>query len=314
MGAKRVSVVAGGAGFIGSHLVDALTAKGHTVVVVDNFVTGRKENVAHVTDVDILDHDIAQREIPIEKADYIFHLASPASPVDFTDLAEEIAHVNAIGTMNLLTLAKKTSAKFLLASTSEVYGDPKEHPQKETYWGNVNPVGPRACYDESKRFAEMITTVATAKHSLDARIVRIFNTYGPRMRPDDGRVVSNFITQAISGKPLTVYGDGTQTRSFCFVSDMVDGLMAAMFTNNTRGEVFNVGNPDEHTIANLAATIQSMTKNEKPVQRVALPQDDPTRRKPDITKANTMLGWSPKVGISDGLTETIAYYRALASS
>jgi len=214
-----------------------------------------------------------------------------------------------VGSINMLKFAKEKGAGYLEASTSEVYGDPKEHPQKETYWGNVNPNGIRSCYDESKRFAEAMTMVYLRKYGLDARIVRIFNTYGPRMRKDDGRVVSNFINQSLSGTPLTIYGDGTQTRSFCFVSDLVDGLTKAMFTDHTKGVVFNLGNPEEYKVNELAEKIKTLTASSSPIEHGELPEDDPTQRKPDITKAKTILGWEPKVSVDEGLGKTIAYYK-----
>ena len=241
--------------------------------------------------------------------DFIYHLASPASVPDYQKYPEETALVNSIGTRMFLKVAKAHGAKFLFASTSEVYGDPKEHPQKETYWGNVNPHGVRACYDESKRFGEMITMLYVRNHGVDGRIARIFNTYGPRMRPDDGRVVSNFINQAIAGKPLTVYGDGAQTRSFCFVSDMVDGLIR--FMDAPSGEVVNLGNPEEYTMLDLAEKIKRMTGSSSGIVHVELPEDDPTQRRPDIGKAKKLLGWEPNVSVDEGLEKTIAYYKSL---
>ena len=304
-------MITGGAGFIGSHLCDALVAAGHKVICVDNLLTGSEKNIEEARknpNFSFIKLDITQGA-PDVAADYVFNLASPASPADFKNLAEEIALVNSIGTINMLKFAKEKGGRYLEASTSEVYGDPKEHPQKETYWGNVNPNGIRSCYDESKRFAEAMTMVYVRKYDLDARIVRIFNTYGPRMRKDDGRVVSNFINQALSGAPLTVYGDGTQTRSFCFVSDLVDGLMKAMFTDHTKGVVFNLGNPEEYKVNELAEKIKTLTASSSPIEHGELPEDDPTQRKPDITKAKTILGWEPKVMVDEGLRKTIAYYK-----
>ena len=304
-------MITGGAGFIGSHLCDALVAAGHKVICVDNLLTGSEKNIEEARknpNFSFIKLDITQGA-PDVAADYVFNLASPASPADFKNLAEEIALVNSIGTINMLKFAKEKGGRYLEASTSEVYGDPKEHPQKETYWGNVNPNGIRSCYDESKRFAEAITMVYVRKYDLDARIVRIFNTYGSRMRKDDGRVVSNFINQALSGAPLTVYGDGTQTRSFCFVSDLVDGLMKAMFTDHTKGVVFNLGNPEEYKVNELAEKIKTLTASSSPIEHGELPEDDPTQRKPDITKAKTILGWEPKVMVDEGLRKTIAYYK-----
>ena len=304
-------VITGGAGFIGSHLCDALVAAGHKVICVDNLLTGSEKNIEEARknpNFSFIKLDITQGA-PDVAADYVFNLASPASPADFKNLAEEIALVNSIGTINMLKFAKEKGGRYLEASTSEVYGDPKEHPQKETYWGNVNPNGIRSCYDESKRFAEAMTMVYVRKYDLDARIVRIFNTYGPRMRKDDGRVVSNFINQALAGIPLTIYGDGTQTRSFCFVSDLVDGLMKAMFTDHTKGVVFNLGNPEEYKVNELAEKIKTLTASSSPIEHGELPEDDPTQRKPDITKAKTILGWEPKVMVDEGLRKTIAYYK-----
>jgi len=304
-------VITGGAGFIGSHLCDALVAAGHKVICVDNLLTGSEKNIEEARknpNFSFIKLDITQGA-PDVAADYVFNLASPASPADFKNLAEEIALVNSIGTINMLKFAKEKGGRYLEASTSEVYGDPKEHPQKETYWGNVNPNGIRSCYDESKRFAEAMTMVYVRKYDLDARIVRIFNTYGPRMRKDDGRGVSNFINQALAGIPLTIYGDGTQTRSFCFVSDLVDGLMKAMFTDHTKGVVFNLGNPEEYKVNELAEKIKTLTASSSPIEHGELPEDDPTQRKPDITKAKTILGWEPKVMVDEGLRKTIAYYK-----
>lgn len=310
----KTCVVTGGAGFIGSHLCDRLLASGYSVICVDNFLTGRKENLLEALknpQFRLVEHDIGEPLKQVANISYIFHLASPASVVDYQKYPEETAIVNSLGTRNLLQLARETGAKFLFASTSEVYGDPKEHPQKETYWGNVNPVGPRACYDESKRFGEMMTMVYKRRDGIDARIIRIFNTYGPRMRPDDGRVVSNLINQAIRGGPMTVYGNGHQTRSFCFVSDMVNGIMHAMFTDGTNGEVINLGNPDEYRMIDLAEKIKEMTGATAEIVFKELPPDDPKERKPDITKAKALLGWEPNVSLDVGLEKTIAYYRSL---
>jgi len=313
MESKKVSVVTGGAGFIGSHLCDALLALGHSVIAVDNLVTGSEKNIEEAkknTNFSFVNLDIIAKT-PDVQADYVFNLASPASPKDFAGLAEEIALVNSVGTINMLKFAQKNNARYLEASTSEVYGDPKEHPQKETYFGNVNPNGVRACYDESKRFAEAITMVYVRKYNLDARIVRIFNTYGARMRKDDGRVVSNFINQALENKPLTVYGDGLQTRSFCYVSDLVAGIMKAMITENIKGEVINLGNPEEYTVKDLAEKIKTLIGSTSEITMGQLPEDDPTQRKPDITRAKTLLGWEPVVSVDEGLGKTIEYYRKL---
>ena len=308
---KKISLVAGGAGFIGSHLCDALLGLGHKVICVDNLLTGSEKNIEEAKknpDFSFIREDIISKS-PDAKADYIFNLASPASPADFKNLAEEIALVNSVGTINMLRYAKDNNARYLEASTSEAYGEPKEHPQKETYWGNVNPNGIRSCYDESKRFAEAITMVYVRKYGLDARIIRIFNTYGPRMRKDDGRVVSNFINQALEGKPLTIFGDGTQTRSFCYVSDLVAGILAVMFGDNLKGEVFNLGNPEEYTVKDFAEKVKALTGSASPVTFEALPEDDPTQRKPDITKIKTTLGWEPKISVDEGLKKTIEFYK-----
>ena len=307
-------LVTGGAGFIGSHLCEALIKKGLRVICVDNLITGSEKNIAHLRGskyFKFLKQDIIKDLDLNLDLDYLFHLASPASPYDFEKLAEEIALVNTIGTINMLNLARKTRARFLLGSTSEVYGDPKEHPQKESYLGNVNSFGPRSCYDESKRFGEAMTYIYLRKYSLDARVVRIFNTYGPRMRRDDGRAVSNFVNQAISGKPLTVYGKGSQTRSFCYVDDMVDGLMKVMFSEKAKGEVINLGNPEEYNILDLTKKIRKMTGSKSKIVYSALPPDDPLQREPDISKAKKLLGWSPKVSLSEGLKKTIEYYESL---
>lgn len=316
---RNSCLVTGGAGFIGSHLCDRLLAQGYRVICVDNLLTGRKENLIEALKhrrFSFIEHNVIEplnkvtiRQI--DKATHIFHLASPASVVDYQKFPEETALVNSTGTRNMLDLARQTGAKFLFASTSEVYGDPKEHPQKETYWGNVNPVGRRACYDESKRFGEMMTMLYTRRDGLDGRIIRIFNTYGPRMRPDDGRVISNFINQAIKKEPMTVYGDGTQTRSFCYVSDLVEGIIGAMFTDGTRGEVINLGNPEEYRMIDLAGKIKDMTGTTSEIVCKELPPDDPEVRRPDIMKAKTLLGWDPKVSVTEGLGKTIAYYRSL---
>jgi len=309
-------LVAGGAGFIGSHLCDALLAQGHEVICVDNFITGSETNIKHLMgnpQFTLLKKDISKDEIEIEGLTHIFNLASPASPADFEKIPEEIALTNSLGTLKLLSLVVKTKARFVITSTSEVYGDPKEHPQKETYWGNVNSFGPRSCYDESKRFAETLIYIYLKKFGIDARIARIFNTYGPRMRKEDGRAVSNFINQALEGKPLTVYGTGEATRSFCFVSDLVDGLMALMFTEGISGEIFNLGNPEEYTILAFAEKIKGITGCESNIEFSQSPVDDPQMRKPDISKAKEKLRWEPKVNVDEGLSKTVEYYRSLNS-
>jgi UDP-glucuronate decarboxylase len=303
-------LVAGGAGFVGSHLCEALLDRGDDVIAVDNFLTGRTSNVAHLLDrsrFELVEHDVTQ---PFDLAvDQVYHLASPASPVGYTAHPIETHLANSVGTHNLLELSRRHGAAYLITSTSEAYGDPLEHPQRETYFGNVNPIGPRSCYDESKRFAESLTMEYVRQFDHNARIVRLFNTYGPRMDPVDGRVVPNFINQALRDEPLTIFGDGSQTRSFCFVSDIVRGLLAAMNTPETAGEVFNLGNPDEWTIIDFARHIQRVLGRELPIDYREARQDDPTRRCPDIAKARARLGWEPIVTLAEGLPPTIAYFR-----
>ena len=303
-------LVAGGAGFVGSHLCDFFIAQGHAVTALDSGITGRAQNVAHLAHNDrftLLEHDVTE---PIAwQGDAVFHLASPASPEGYLRHPIQTLRVNSVGTEVLLTLARENGAKFLFASTSEVYGDPLVHPQSETYWGNVNPVGPRACYDEGKRFGEALTMEYVRQCGVDARIIRIFNTYGPRNDPRDGRVVPNFIVQALAGLPITLYGDGSQTRSFCFVGDLVRGIAAAMFTAGTQGEVFNLGNPDERSIREFAELIVRLTGTNVPIVHKPLPADDPRRRRPDISKAQARLNWTPQTSLEEGVAETIAYFR-----
>ncbi|MDQ3928685.1 MAG: SDR family oxidoreductase [Chloroflexota bacterium] len=313
-------IITGGAGFIGSHLCDTLLAQGHEVTVVDNFLTGNRANIAHLEgqpNFRLIEQDITE---PVGEdwlrglgnVDAIFHLASPASPADFTTMPLAIAIINSQGTHNVLEWAKYLNARFLIASTSEAYGDPDPdmHPQREEYRGNVSTTGPRACYDEGKRFAEALTSIYANVYEGDARIVRIFNTYGPRMNPHDGRSVPNFITQSIRGEPLTLFGDGSQTRSYCYVSDMVNGLIAVMFAPpETRGMVFNVGNPDEREIRNLAEVIREACQSDSEIVYRPAPQDDPVRRCPDITRISTMLGWQPTVTLQEGLSKTIPWFR-----
>lgn len=309
-------LVSGGAGFVGSHLCEKLLEQGHTVIALDNFITGRRSNMQDFSNhpnFKFYEHDIIEPFTRLdEPVEAIFHLASPASPVGYTRHPIETHLVNSQGTHNMLKLAQRFGAKFLITSTSEAYGDPLQHPQREDYWGNVNPIGPRSCYDESKRFAESLTMEYIRQFDLDGRIVRLFNTYGPRNDPQDGRVVPNFINQALTGQPITIYGDGSQTRSFCYVSDLIRGLLAAMFSEGTRGEVFNLGNPDERTILEFAETVRRIC-NPK-VELVYQPGriDDPNRRCPDITKARTRLGWEPFVSLEDGLRLTIEYFRSQA--
>jgi dTDP-glucose 4,6-dehydratase len=304
-------VVSGGAGFIGSHLCRALLARGDEVVCIDNLLTGSRDNVAGLADnaaFRFIEQDVT-RPVAVDGAvDRVMHLASPASPADFERIPIEILEVGSYGTHNLLELARSKGARFFLASTSEVYGDPLVHPQPETYWGNVNTIGPRSVYDEAKRFAEAITMAYHRSHDVDVRIVRIFNTYGPQMRPDDGRVVSNFLVQAILGKPLTVYGDGQQTRSFCYVEDEVRGLIALLDSDYVRP--VNIGNPNEFTMLELAEQVLEVTGSASTLEYLPLPQDDPTQRKPDITLAGNVLGWEPVIQLREGLERTAAYFRS----
>jgi len=303
-------LVTGGAGFMGSHLCESVLNKGYDVLCLDNLCTGNKKNIQHLLNnskFKFIQHDVTK---PIDlKVDFIFHLASPASPVDYQKLPVETSMANSIGTYNMLELARKNNARFLLASTSEVYGDPIEHPQKENYWGNVNPFGVRSCYDESKRFAEALAMSFHRKYNLDVRIARIFNTYGPRMRLDDGRVIPNFIVQAISKRPLTVYGDGKQTRSFCFISDMVEGLMKFMFADGLSGEVINLGSMDEREVIEVAKVLKKMISSESEIVFKPLPEDDPAKRKPDIIKAKKLLNWEAKVDFKTGLMKTIEWFK-----
>ncbi len=311
-------LVAGGAGFIGSHLCRSLLADGYEVVCVDNLITGSEKNIEDLkdnsnfkfTNADVTDSNSWNPQ-SIESIKFIYHLASPASPIDYQNLPEETLLASSVGTLNLLNLTKNSNARFLLASTSEVYGDPDHSPQEESYWGYVNSFGPRSCYDESKRFAEAATYVYLNKYKIDARVVRIFNTYGPDMQKDDGRVVSNFINQCLSNKQITIYGDGTQTRSFCYVSDLVEGLKKAMFTEGTKGEVFNLGNPEEYSMNDLAKKIKEMTGSASETVYKELPPDDPKQRRPDIEKAERMLNWKPVVSVDEGLRKTIEYYKSL---
>ncbi|HEX8684715.1 MAG TPA: UDP-glucuronic acid decarboxylase family protein, partial [Ardenticatenaceae bacterium] len=303
-------LITGGAGFLGSHLCDRFIAEGHDVIAMDNLLTGDRRNVRHLEDhprFSFVHHNVT-RYIKLDgPLDAILHFASPASPVDYLELPIQTLKVGSLGTHNTLGLAKAKGARFMLASTSEVYGDPQVHPQDETYWGHVNPVGPRGVYDEAKRFSESMTMAYHRAHDVDTRIIRIFNTYGPRMRLNDGRVVPNFITQALRGEPLTIYGDGSQTRSFTFVSDLVDGIYRLLLSN----EVYpvNVGNPGEFTILEFATLVNEMTQNPGGLRFEELPTDDPKQRRPDITKAQRVLGWTPKVRLEAGLEMTIPYFR-----
>jgi dTDP-glucose 4,6-dehydratase len=308
--ARRV-VVTGGAGFLGSHLCEALLARGDEVVAIDNLVTGSTANIEHLLerpDFTFVRHDVSTFVDVPGPVDAILHFASPASPVDYLELPIQTLKVGSLGTHNLLGLARAKGSRFLLASTSEVYGDPLQHPQTESYWGHVNPVGPRGVYDEAKRFAEAITMAYHRYHGVDVRIVRIFNTYGPRMRPNDGRVVSNFLVQALAGKPITIYGEGRQTRSFCFVDDEVRGILA-LLDGDTVGPV-NIGNPTEFTIRALADLVLDVTGSSSQLVHEPLPVDDPAQRRPDITLARTALGWEPAVALRDGLITTAEFFRA----
>jgi dTDP-glucose 4,6-dehydratase len=303
------ALVTGGAGFLGSHLCEALLAEGYSVVAVDNLLTGRLSNIEHLRregQFEFLQLDI-NRKVDCGEVNYVFHFASPASPVDYMVHGIDTLKVGALGTMRALDIARKNNAKYLLASTSECYGDPLEHPQKETYWGNVNSIGPRSVYDEAKRFAEAVTMAYYRYYGVDTRIVRIFNTYGPRMQLNDGRVVPNFMKQALRGEDLTVYGDGTQTRSFCYVKDEVEGFLRLAQCD----EHFpvNIGNPEEFTIIDCAHRVIQITGSNSRIRYEKLPQDDPKQRKPDITKARTLLGWEPKIDLETGLRMSLDYFR-----
>jgi dTDP-glucose 4,6-dehydratase len=306
-------LVTGAAGFLGSHLCDRFLADGHQVVGVDNFVTGRPKNIAHLMgrpQFSFVQHDVTNFIYVDGVLDGVLHFASPASPRDYLELPIQTLKVGSLGTHKALGLAKAKGARFLLASTSEVYGDPTVHPQPESYWGNVNPIGPRGVYDEAKRFAEAITMAYHRYHGVDTRVVRIFNTYGPRMRARDGRVVSNFIVQALAGEPLTMYGDGSQTRSFCYVDDLVDGIVRLFHSAET--DPVNIGNPVEFTVRQLADHVLRLTGSTSRIVAEPLPQDDPKVRQPDITRARTLLGWEPKVPLEQGLERAIAFFRTEA--
>ena len=305
-------LVTGGAGFVGSHLCERLLNDGHTVVALDNLVTGDESNLADFRDhpeFSFVNADLIEG-IPVEgKLDRIYNMASPASPIDYVELPFQTLYVGSDGTRHCLERARIDGGRFLMASTSEVYGDPAVHPQVESYWGNVNPIGPRSVYDEAKRFSEALTMAYLRYHKVETRIVRIFNTYGPRMRTNDGRVIPAFSSQALLGQPLTVFGDGRQTRSFCFVTDLVDGLIRLMESDLT--EPCNMGNPNERDMLELAEQINRFTGNSAGIVHKPLPKDDPTRRKPDITRARTVLGWEPKVAFEDGIAETIEWFRGV---
>lgn len=303
-------LITGGAGFLGSHLCDLFLAQGHEVIVMDNLITGSTENIAHLAGegrFHFIKQDVTEYIYLEGPLDAILHFASPASPNDYLEFPIQTLKVGALGTHKTLGLARAKGACYLLASTSEVYGDPLEHPQSESYWGNVNPIGPRGVYDEAKRFAEALTMAYHRYHGLDSRIARIFNTYGPRMRLDDGRVVPNFLGQALRGEPLTIYGDGSQTRSFCYISDMIEGLERLLLSQVA--EPVNLGNPREVSILELAHLVNEMTGNEAGISYEPLPQDDPRVRRPDIAKAKELLGWEPKIELEEGLRTTIAWFK-----
>jgi dTDP-glucose 4,6-dehydratase len=307
---QPTSVVTGAAGFLGSHLVDLLIGRGHKVIGIDNFVTGTVENIVHLggnPNFKFIQQDVTEFIFLHGSVDYVWHFASPASPVDYLELPIQTLKVGSLGTHKALGLAKEKRARFLIASTSEIYGDPLVHPQKEDYWGNVNTIGPRGCYDESKRFAEALTMAYHREHGVETRIVRIFNTYGPRMRLHDGRVVPAFVSQALQGQPITVFGKGQQTRSFCYCSDLIEGIYRLMMSDTN--EPVNIGNPVELTILQFAQEIIRITGSKSKIIYKPLPQDDPRQRQPDITRARTLLKWEPVVPLQEGLTRAIDYFR-----
>jgi len=303
------ALITGGAGFLGSHLCDALLAEGWSVVVVDNLLTGRRANLAHLRSeprFELVEKDICE-SFDVGKVDYVFHFASPASPVDYHTHGIATLKVGSLGTFHALDVARKYNAKYFVSSTSECYGDPLEHPQKETYWGHVNPIGPRSVYDESKRFTEAVTMAYRRYHNVDTHIVRIFNTYGPRMQLNDGRVVPNFMKQALRNEDLTVYGDGNQTRSFCYVSDEIDGFLR--LSKSDEHLPVNIGNPNEFTILECAQLVLKVTGSKSKIRYEPLPQDDPKQRRPDITKARQLLGWEPKIDLEAGLRRSLDYFK-----
>ena len=302
-------VITGGAGFIGSHLVDMFLSLGHDVVAIDNLITGKKENLTVHKNLTFLDQNVYKYIEVDGRVDWVMHFASPASPLDFTKYPIPILKVGSSGTINALGLAKAKGAKFFLASTSEVYGNPLEHPQKETYFGNVDPISERSVYDEAKRFAEAVTMAYHRFHKIDVRIIRIFNTYGPRMRPEDGRVISNFISQSLTNKPITVYGDGSQTRSFQYISDLIDGILKLLDVKFH--EPINLGNPKEYTILEVAKIVKKLTGSDSEITFKPLPEGDPARRRPDITRAKQILKWEPKISLEDGLIKMIEYYKTV---
>jgi UDP-glucuronate decarboxylase len=308
----RRILITGGAGFLGSHLCTRLLEEGHRVICLDNFHTGHRENIDHLLtgdharNFDLVRHDVV--EPYYTEVDEIYHLACPASPVHYQNNSVRTLKTAVVGTMNMLELAQQTGARILIASTSEIYGEPVVHPQREDYWGHANPIGKRSCYDEGKRCGEALAVAYAKHHHVSTRVVRIFNTYGPRMQEEDGRVVSNFINQALAGRPLTIYGDGSQTRSLCYQSDLLEGLVAMMQLGVDPGPI-NLGNPEEMTVRQIAELILELTGSHSPIEHRELPSDDPTRRRPDITKARRILRWEPKVSVAEGLARTIEYYR-----
>jgi dTDP-glucose 4,6-dehydratase len=307
-----VSVVTGGAGFLGSHLIDRLLSEGHQVIAIDNLLTGNLANIEHLAGNDafrFIKQDITEFLYLPGPVDFVFHFASPASPIDYLEFPIQTLKVGALGTHKCLGLARAKNAVFLLASTSEVYGDPEIHPQPETYWGHVNPIGPRGVYDEAKRFAESMTMAYHRYHGVQTRIVRIFNTYGPRMRPRDGRVVPSFINQALLDQPLTVFGDGSQTRSFCFVSDLIDGIFRLALSQEH--DPVNIGNPAEMTVLDFAQAIRELCESRSEIEYMPLPEDDPKVRQPDITRARAILGWEPQMELEQGLAVTVEYFKSL---
>jgi dTDP-glucose 4,6-dehydratase len=307
---KPTAIITGGAGFLGSHLCDRLLSENFKVICIDNFITGNPENISHLfgnENFQLIKHDVTNYIFVPGRIDYILHFASPASPIDYLQLPIQTLKVGSLGTHKVLGLAKEKKARFLLASTSEVYGDPDVHPQNEEYWGNVNPIGPRGVYDEAKRFAEAITMAYNRYHGIDTRIVRIFNTYGPRMRLDDGRALPTFVGQALRDEDVTIFGDGSQTRSFCFVDDLVDGIFKLLMSNEI--EPVNIGNPDEITILQFAEEVIKATGSSSKIISKPLPEDDPKIRQPDITKAKKILGWEPRINRQEGLRITLEYFK-----
>ncbi|WP_457599790.1 UDP-glucuronic acid decarboxylase family protein [Hydrogenivirga sp.] len=305
-------LITGAAGFIGSHLCERFLREGHEVIGLDNFLTGSPDNIAHLfgdENFTFFKYDVTNFIYVEGKLDLILHFACPASPVDYLNHPIHTMKVDSLGTLHTLGLAKLKGARYVFASTSEIYGNPEVHPQPETYWGNVNPIGPRSVYDEAKRFSEALTMAYHREHGIDVRIARIFNTYGPRMRVNDGRVVPNFIYQALTGKPITVYGDGSQTRSFCYINDLVEGIYRLAVKENLGGEVFNLGNPEEYTVLDLAELIKDITGSPSEIVFKERPIDDPDRRRPDITKAKEILEWEPKTPVREGLEKTVEWFR-----